>query len=87
MSAAASEFKRSGAAKSTVSEVGSGRWFADSWHSRRSKPTSDGVRLDVTAEVDWGGSVVDLVRQDGQLVVDPLSNQEPMQLLKEWLTW
>jgi len=87
MSAAASEFKRSGAAKSTVSEVGSGRWFADSWRSRRSKRTSDGVRLDVTAEVDWGGSVVDLVRQDGQLVVDPLSNQEPMQLLKEWLRW
>jgi len=27
--------------------------------------------------------VVDLVRQDGQLVVNPLSNREPMQLLEE----
>ena len=34
----------------------------------------------MTAEVDRGGSVVDLVRQDGQFVVDPLSNREPMQL-------
>jgi len=31
--------------------------------------------------------VVDLVRQDGQLVVNPLSNREPMQLLEEWLRW
>jgi len=31
--------------------------------------------------------VVDLVRQDGQFVVDPLSNWEPMQLLEEWLRW
>ena len=43
--------------------------------------------LDVTAEVDRGGSVVDLVRQDGQLVDNPLSNREPMQLLEEWLRW
>jgi len=28
----------------------------------------------VTAEVDRYGCVVDLVRQDGQLVVNPLSN-------------
>jgi len=28
----------------------------------------------VTAEVDRGGGVVDLVRQDGQLVVNPLSS-------------
>ena len=62
--------------------------FADSWRSRRAKPTSDGERLDVTAEVDRGGGVVDLVqRQDGQLVVNPSSNREPMQLLKEWLRW
>ena len=33
------------------------------------------------AEVDRGGSVVDLVRQDGQLVINPLSNREPTQLL------
>jgi len=45
------------------------------------------VRLDVMAEVDWGGSVVDLVRQDGQFVVHPLSSWEPMQLLEEWLRW
>jgi len=43
-------------------EVGSGSRFADSWHSRRAKPTSVGARLDVTAEVDRGGSVVDLAR-------------------------
>ena len=61
--------------------------FADSWHSRRAKPTSDDERLDVTAEVDRCGGVVDLVRQDGQLVVSPLSNREPMQLLEEWLRW
>jgi len=42
--------------------------------SRRAKPTSDDERLDVTAEVDRGGGVVDLVRQDGQLVVNPLSS-------------
>jgi len=58
-----------------VGEVGPGSRFADSWRSRRAKPTSDGERLDVTAEVDRGGGVVDLVRQDGQLVVNPLSNQ------------
>jgi len=51
------------------------------------KATSDGARLNVTAEVDWGRSVVDLVRQDGQLVINPLSNREPMQLLEEWLRW
>ena len=28
----------------------------------------------MTAEVDRGGGVVDLVRQDGQLVVNPLSS-------------
>ena len=33
----------------------------------------------MTAEVDRGGGVVDLVRQDDQLVVNPLSNREPMQ--------
>jgi len=70
-----------------VGEVGSGSKFADSWRSRRAKPTSDDERLDVTAEVDWGGGVVDLVRQDGQFVVDPLSNWEPMQLLEEWPRW
>jgi len=43
----------------------------------RIKPTSDDERLDVTAEVDRCGGVVDLVRQDGQLVVNPLSNREP----------
>ena len=48
---------------------GPGSRFADSWRSRRSKPTSDDDRLDVTAEVDRCGGVVDLVRQDGQLVV------------------
>jgi len=48
---------------------------------------SDAVRLDVTAEVYQGGSVVDLVRQDGQLVIKPLSNREPMHLLEEWLRW
>jgi len=41
---------------------------------RRAKLTSDGARLDVTVEVDWGGSEVDLVHQDGQLVINPLSN-------------
>ena len=41
----------------------------------------------MTAEVDRGGSVVDLVRQDGQFVVDPLSNRELMQLLEKWLRW
>ena len=43
----------------------------------------------MTAEVDRGGSVVDLVRvrQDGQFVVDPLSNREPMQLLEKWPRW
>jgi len=70
-----------------VGKVGSGSQFADSWHSRRAKTTSDYARLDVTAEVDQGGGVVDLVRQDGQLVVNPLSNREPMQLLEEWLRW
>jgi len=70
-----------------VAEVGSGSMSADSWRSRRAKPTSDGVRLEVTAEVYRGESVVDLVRQDGQFVVDPLSNWEPMQLLEEWLRW
>ena len=39
----------------------------------------------MAAEVDRGRGVVDLVRQDGQLVVNPLSNRELMQLLKEWL--
>jgi len=73
--------------KSTVGEVGSGSRFADSWRSGRSKPTSDDERLDVTAEVDRCGGVVDLVLQDGQLVVSPLSNREPMQLLEEWLRW
>ena len=66
-------------------EVGSGSRFADSWRSRRAKLTSDDERLDVTAEVDRGGDVVDLVRQDGQLVVNPFTNREPMQLLDEWL--
>ena len=42
---------------------GSGSRFADSWRSRRSKPTSDDERLDVTAEVDRCGGVVDLIRQ------------------------
>ena len=70
-----------------VSEVGSGSRFADSWRCRTAKLTSDSARLDVTAEVDRGGTVVDLVRQDGQFVVDPLSNREPMQLLEEWLRW
>jgi len=51
------------------------------------KPTNDDERLDVTAEVDRGGGVVDLVRQDGQLVVNPFTNREPMQLLEEWLRW
>ena len=32
----------------------------------------------MAAEVDRGGGVVDLVRQDGQRVVNPLSNREPM---------
>ena len=73
--------------ESTVGEVGSGSRFADSWRSRRAKPTSDDERLDVTAEVDRCGGVVDLVRQDGQLVDDPVSNREPMQLLEEWLRW
>ena len=73
--------------KSTVSKVASGSRFADLWHTTRAKTTSDDVRLDMTAEVDRGGSVVDLVRQDGQFVVDPLSNREPMQLLEEWLRW
>ena len=41
----------------------------------------------MTAEVDRCGGVVDLVHQDGQFVVDPLSNREPMQLLEEWLRW
>jgi len=41
----------------------------------------------MTAEVDRDGSVVDLVCQEGQFVVDPLSNREPMQLLEEWLRW
>ena len=49
--------------KSMVGKVGSGSRFAHSWHSRTVKPTSDGVRLDVMAEVDRGGSVVDLVCQ------------------------
>jgi len=44
-----------------VSEVGSGSRFADSWYSTRAKLTSDGARLDVTAEVDRGGGVVDFV--------------------------
>jgi len=70
-----------------VSEVGSGSRFADSWRSRTAKPTSDGARLDVTAEVERGGSVVYLVHQDGQFVVDPLSNREPKQLLEERLRW
>jgi len=61
---------RSRAAKSAVGEVGFGSRFADLWCSRRAKPTSDGVRLNVMAEVDRGGSVVDLVRQVGQFVVD-----------------
>ena len=79
--------QQGGAAKSTVGEVGPGSRFADSWRSRRAMPTSDDVRLDVTAEVDRGKAVVDLVRQDSQLVVNPLSNREPMQLLEEWLRW
>jgi len=41
----------------------------------------------VAAEVDRAGGVVDLVHQDGQLVVNPLLNREPMQLLEEWLRW
>ena len=41
----------------------------------------------MTAEVDRGGGVVDFVRQDGQLVLNPLTNREPMQLLEEWLRW
>ena len=37
----------------------------------------------MTAEVDRRGGVVDLVRrQDGQVVVSPSSNREPMQLLE-----
>ena len=85
---AVSEFKTAEAEqRKGWSAVGSGSRFADSWRSRRAKPTSDGVRLDATAEVDRGGSVVDLVRQDGQFVVDPLSNREPMQLLEERLRW
>jgi len=79
-----SEFQTAGAEqrKSTVGEVGSGSRFADSWRCRRAKPTSDGARLGVTAEVDRGGTVVDLIRQDGQFVVDPLSDWKPMQLLE-----
>ena len=50
-----------GAAKRAVSEVGSGSRFPDSWRSRTAKKTSDGARLDVTAEVDRGGGVVHLV--------------------------
>jgi len=42
------------------------------------EPTSDGVRLDVTAQVDRGGGVVDLVSQDGQLVVNPLLIRQPV---------
>jgi len=77
---AVSEFQnsRSGAAKSTVGEVGSGSRFAHSWCSRRAKPTSDDERLGVTAKVDRCGGVVDLVRQDGQLVVNPFTHREPM---------
>ena len=41
----------------------------------------------MTAEVDRCGGVVDLVRQDGQLVVNLFTNREPMQLLEEWLRW
>jgi len=59
--------QQGGAAKSTVGEVGPGCRFADSWRRRRAKPTSDGERLDMTAEVDRSGGVVDLVREDGQL--------------------
>jgi len=66
-----------------VGEVGPGSQFAHSWHSRKAKLTSDGARLDVTAEADQGGGVVDLVSQYGQLVVNPLSNREPMQLMEE----
>ena len=43
--------------------------------------------MDVTAEVDRCGGVVDLVHQDGQLVVNPFTNWEPMQQLEEWLRW
>jgi len=84
---AVSEFQTAGAAKSTVVKVGSGSRFANlwRWRSRRVKPTSDDERLDVTAEVDRGEGVVDLVRQDGQLVVNPFPNREPMQLLEERL--
>jgi len=31
--------------------------------------------------------MVNLVRQHDQLVINPLSNREPMQLLEEWLRW
>ena len=78
---------RSGAAKGTVGKVGPGSLFADSWHSRRAKPTSDNERLDVMAELDRGGGVVDFVCQDGQLVVNQLLNRQPMQLLDNWLRW
>ena len=44
----------------------------------------------MTAEVDRCGRVVDLVRQDGQLVVNPFTNREPMivrlALLLEYLS-
>jgi len=54
-----SEFKTTGAgSKSAVGDVGSGGRFAGSWNSRRAKPTTDGARLDKTAEMDWRGSVV-----------------------------
>jgi len=45
------------------------------WRSRRAKPTSDDERLDVTAEVDRGGGVVDLVvdlcKEPAQAVAKP----------------
>jgi len=39
----------------------------------------------VTAEVDRGGGVVDLVRQDGQLVVNQLSNRRANSSELNWL--
>ena len=42
--------------------------FAYSWHSRRAKLVSDSARLDVMAEVDWGGSVMEHIGKHGEVV-------------------
>ena len=43
-------------------------------------------RSDVITEVGWCGCCTDLVCQNGQLVVNPLADWQPVQLFQERLS-